>query len=207
MNRSSLVALHMEHTFGLFHCIISWVAQWLEFPFFSFQIERDRYMSVAGRAVISYIYTVGRCHPEHERARDGTVSDLTKSIELGGFIVERSVYPLACFLIFQVNRLRRTSVTFVAMQGGCLRIHLTVWPLVHPILYGLPLFRRMGIPGLFGTPVSWRSCPLPSLWAFIFLCSLPRALTCLTSRDKIKRSIEPSSPSLTWPSLLKDVQQ
>lgn len=41
-------------------------------------------MPVAGRDVITYTYKVGRCYPEHERARDGTVSDLMKSIQLGG---------------------------------------------------------------------------------------------------------------------------
>ena len=43
-------------------------------------------MPVAGRAVISYTYTVGRCHPKHERARDGKVSDLIKNIQLGGLL-------------------------------------------------------------------------------------------------------------------------
>ena len=47
---------------------------------------RDRSMPVAGRAVISYTCTVGRCHPEHERARYGAVSGLIKSIQLGGLL-------------------------------------------------------------------------------------------------------------------------
>ena len=43
-------------------------------------------MPVAGKAVISYTFTVGRCHPEHERARNGALSDLIKSIQLGGLL-------------------------------------------------------------------------------------------------------------------------
>ena len=43
-------------------------------------------MPVAGRAVISYTYTVGRCHPEHERASDGALSHLIKSIQLEGLL-------------------------------------------------------------------------------------------------------------------------
>ena len=45
---------------------------------------------------------------------------------------------------------------------------------------------------------------LPSFRALVFLCSLPRALTCLISHDIIKKSIKPPSPSLTYPSLHKD---
>ena len=41
-------------------------------------------MPIATRAVISYTYTEGRCHPEHERAKDKVVFDLIKSIQLGG---------------------------------------------------------------------------------------------------------------------------
>ena len=37
-------------------------------------------------AVISDTHTVGRCHPEHERARDGAVSGSIKSIQLGGLL-------------------------------------------------------------------------------------------------------------------------
>ena len=43
-------------------------------------------MPVVRRAVMSYIYTVGRCYPKHERASDGALSDLIKSIQLGGVI-------------------------------------------------------------------------------------------------------------------------
>ena len=43
-------------------------------------------MPVAGRAVISYTYTVGECHPELERASGGAVFDLIKSIQLGGLL-------------------------------------------------------------------------------------------------------------------------
>ena len=82
-------------------------------------------MTAAGRAVIRYTYTVDRCHLEHERARDGAVSDLIRAFSWEGFIVESSVYHLACFLFVRVNRVRGTSVTFVAKQRGCLRIHLT----------------------------------------------------------------------------------
>ena len=44
-------------------------------------------MPVARRAEISFTYTVGRCHPEYERASDGALSDLIKSIQLGGFLL------------------------------------------------------------------------------------------------------------------------
>ena len=52
-------------------------------------------MPAAGRAVISY--TVGKGHPELERAIDGAVSDLIRAFSWEGFIVESSVFPLACF--------------------------------------------------------------------------------------------------------------
>ena len=83
-------------------------------------------MPVADGAVISYIYTVGRCHPELERAGDGTVSDLMRAFSWEGFYPRKFGSPSHCLMNVRVNRIRRTSVTFVAMQGGFLRIHLTL---------------------------------------------------------------------------------
>ena len=47
--------------------------------------------------------------------------------------------------------------------------------------------------------------PTPSFWALVFLCSLPRALTCLISRDILRKSIKPPSSSLSWPGLHKEL--
>ena len=82
-------------------------------------------MPVAGMAVISYTYTVSRYHPKHERSSDGAVSDLIRAFSWEGFYRSKFGLSSRLFSDSSSNRLRRTSLMFVAMQGGCLRIHLT----------------------------------------------------------------------------------
>ena len=84
-------------------------------------------MPVARRAVIRYIYKVGRCHPELERASDRALSDLIGAFSWEGLYLRKFGFPLACFLIVRGNRIiKSTPMMFLAMQGGCLRIHLAL---------------------------------------------------------------------------------
>ena len=116
-------------------------------------------MPVSGRAVISYTYTVGRCHPEHKRARDGAVSDLLRAFSWEGFYRRKFCLPSRLFSD-RSSKPYKTYIGGVRCDAGMVsedtsdRVTVGSSDMGGLRLFGITLFRKMGIPGLIGILVS-----------------------------------------------------